>query len=268
MVSTTKFSAAFSEEETPPRTLIESAYRQLRRDIIEGHLAPGEKLRVEHLKENYGVGAGTLREALGLLLSDALVMAEGQRGFRVAPISLDDFADITRTRVLIEVEALKQSIRAGGDEWEANLVAAYHRLSKTEEKLGNRAGSAVREWEGRNRGFHDALIDACDSRWLRYLLGLLYRQSERYRHLAMTRRTKLERDVHREHADIFEAALARDVRRASALLEQHIVLTFESIRELAPQLAPAASPGARRTAAGRGKQRGPGERAASVGGQA
>ena len=234
MVSSQKFASAFTEEDAPPRTLIEGAYRQLRADIIEGRLAPGDKLRVEHLKENYGVGAGTLREALGLLLSDALVVAEGQRGFRVAPISLDDFADITRVRLLLELEALEQSIRNGGDEWEAELVAAFHRLTKTEEKLGNRGNTMVREWEGRNRAFHEALIGACDSRWLRYLLGLVYRQSERYRHLAISHRSTTQRDVHAEHAALFEATLARDVERAGRLLEQHIRLTFDSVREIPP----------------------------------
>ena len=72
------------------RTLIERAYAQLRDDIIEGRLAPGEKLRVEHLKDRYGVGAGTLREAITRVVSDALAVAEGQRGFRVAPISMAD----------------------------------------------------------------------------------------------------------------------------------------------------------------------------------
>jgi DNA-binding GntR family transcriptional regulator len=233
-VSSKKFAAAFIHDESPPRTLIEGAYRQLRSDIIEGQLPPGEKLRVEHLKERYGVGAGTLREALGLLLSDALVVAEGQRGFRVASISLEDFADITRTRTLLEIEALKQSLRNGGDDWEAELVAAYHRLSKAEESLGDRSGQRVQEWEGRNRGFHEALIGASDSRWLRYLLGLLYRQSERYRHLALTKRTNIKRDVHAEHAEIFDAAMARDVRRATSALEQHIRLTFDMMHELVP----------------------------------
>src|SRR6476646_8542333 len=72
------------------RTLIERAYAQLRDDIVEGRLAPGEKLRVEHLKSRYEVGAGTLREAITRLVSDALVDAEGQRGFRVAPMALTD----------------------------------------------------------------------------------------------------------------------------------------------------------------------------------
>ena len=132
-----------------PKTLVESAYRALRRDIIEGHLAPGEKLRVEHLKDDYGVGAGTLREALSLLISDALVVSQGQRGFRVAPVSLEDFEDITRNRVMLECEALRQSIAMGDDAWEGDLLAAFHRLTKAEEKL---IGTDNREeWEERNQ---------------------------------------------------------------------------------------------------------------------
>ena len=91
-------------ESFEPKTLVEGAYQRLRRDIIEGVHPPGEKLRVEHLKDQYEVGAGTLREALLLLVTDALVVAQGQRGFRVAPISIEDFEDITRTRILLETQ--------------------------------------------------------------------------------------------------------------------------------------------------------------------
>jgi len=233
MLHSQKFSTPFSDVEAPPRTLVESAYRQVRSDIIVGRLAPGEKLRVEHLKDQYGIGAGTLREALALLLSDALVISEGQRGFHVAPISLSDIKDITDTRVLLETDALRQSIKAGDDEWEAGLIAAFHKLGKIDEKLGSRASYLIREWEERNRNFHEALIAGCDSRWLRYLIGLLYRQSERYRHLSIATPT-MPRDVHAEHTLIFEATLERDVKRASRALEQHIRLTFDSIRLMLP----------------------------------
>lgn len=237
MMHSQKFRTAFTDAYAPPRTLAEGAYLQVRRDIIEGRLAPGEKLRVEHLKDRYGIGAGTLREALALLLSDVLVVAEGQRGFHVAPISLQDLADITDTRVLLETNALRQSIQNGDDEWEARLVAAFHKLSNSEERLEDKLDkrSDVREWEERNRSFHEALIGACDSPWQRYLIGLLYRQSERYRHLAMTSNA-MPRDVHAEHAAIIDAALKRDPERASLALEQHIRLTFDSIRLLAPAL--------------------------------
>jgi GntR family transcriptional regulator, carbon starvation induced regulator len=212
-----------------PKTLVESAYRELRRDIIEGKLAPGEKLRVEHLKDNYGVGAGTLREALSLLISDALVVAQGQRGFRVAPVSLEDFADITKTRVMLECEALRQSMAMGDDAWEGDLMAAFHRLSKAEEKLGDPDARA--EWEERNRIFHEVLIAACPSHWIKYFISILYHQAERYRRLSLTLQP-IPRDVHAEHEELFRASLARDAEKATTAMAEHILLTFRGIQGL------------------------------------
>lgn len=229
-----KFKAAFTDTAEAPRTLVEGAYLQVRRDIIEGRLAPGEKLRVEHLKDRYGIGAGTLREALALLLSDALVIVEGQRGFHVAPISLEDLRDITQMRILLETHALRQSIQKGDDEWEAGLVAAFHLLSNTEERSGRI--SNVREWEQRNQAFHEALIAACDSRWECYMIGILHRQSERYRHLSIITQP-VPRNVHDEHTAIFEAALKRDALAAGHALERHIRLTFDCINQLMPSLS-------------------------------
>lgn len=216
-------------EGTPaePKTLVESAYRALRRDIIEGRLAPGEKLRVEHLKDDYGVGAGTLREALSLLISDALVVSQGQRGFRVTPVSLEDFEDITTTRVMLECDALRQSITMGDDAWEASLLAAFHLLTKAEEK---RIGSEDREeWEERNRLFHEALISACPSRWLKHFLSILYQQAERYRRLSLYLQP-IPRDVHIEHEALLQAAITRDANKATAILSEHIQLTFRSVQ--------------------------------------
>lgn len=216
-----------------PKTLVESSYHALRRDIIEGRLAPGAKLRVEHLKDDYGVGAGTLREALSLLIADALVVSQGQRGFRVASMSVEDFEDITRTRVLLECEALRQSITLGDDAWEGELTAAFHRLSKAEERLSEREGHE--EWEERNRVFHEVLIAACPSRWTKHFLGILYRQAERYRRLSLNR-NPISRDVHAEHNDLVEATLARDAKRATTILAEHIGMTLTAVQTLPPEL--------------------------------
>ncbi|AJC15942.1 GntR family transcriptional regulator [Pandoraea sputorum] len=215
-------------------TLAQSAYMRLRSDIVEGHLAPGEKLRVEHLKDRYEVGAGTLREALALLVADALVVQHGHRGFRVTPISLADFIDITETRVQLETEALRQSVALGDDAWEADLTSAFHLLTLAEERLGKDGEQDVgqfAQWETRNRAFHEVLIRACPSRWLHHFLAILYRQSERYRRLSITHRP-VPRDVHEEHQAIFDACLARDADRAATLLAAHIRKTLEAVREL------------------------------------
>ena len=200
------------------RTLIERAYAQLRDDIVEGRLAPGEKLRVEHLKTRYGVGAGTLREAITRLASDALVVAEGQRGFRVAPVALDDLEDLTRLRLHIEIEALRQSIRHGDAHWRAALQQAYDELSSFEQPI--RPGQR-QQWEALNARFHEALIAAHASPWTFKLLRLLSRHGERYRRYAIGL-VDSGRDVHAEHREIFELAMAGHEARAALALEAHI----------------------------------------------
>ena len=214
---------------TTPRTLAERAYLSLRNDVICGKLAPGEKLRVEHLKDQYQVGASTLREALSLLVSDALVSAEGQRGFRVAPISLSDLGDVTNTRVMLETDALRQSIRHGDAQWEAALITSYQLLTQTESQSSD---SEPLLWETRNKAFHDALIAGYPSPWTKYMLSILYRHGERYRKInwRLTAAHASGRDVHIEHESIFRAAIDRQEARAALALEAHIRLTHDIVR--------------------------------------
>jgi GntR family carbon starvation induced transcriptional regulator len=213
-----------------PRSLIESAYRQLREDIIGGRHAPGDRLRVEHLKNEYHVGAGTLREALALLVSDSLVIPHTQRGFRVAPMSLADIEDLTRTRTLLECAAFRDSIKFGDDEWEARVVSAYHKLSRAEERLAVDAAGVFDEWEERNRAFHDALTSACNSRWILRFRAVLYQQAQRYRRLSAVG-AEVPPNVHDEHRQIFEAAMERDAERAEHMLAQHIQLALTVITQ-------------------------------------
>ncbi|MDE2094446.1 MAG: GntR family transcriptional regulator [Burkholderiales bacterium] len=208
------------------RTLIERAYAQLREDIIEGRLGPGEKLRVEHLKAYYQVGAGTLREAITRLVSDALVVAEGQRGFRVAPITLEDLEDLTRLRLHIEIEALRQSIRHGDAAWRARLQQVYDELSAFEQPI--RAEYRTR-WEQLNARFHETLTSAQASPWTVKVLLLLSRHGERYRRYAIGL-VDSGRDVHAEHREIFEQAMAGSEARAALALEAHIRATPDLLR--------------------------------------
>jgi len=212
------------------RTLIEHAYERLRDDIIEGLLPPGEKLRVEHLKDRYGVGAGTLREAITRLASDALVVTEGQRGFRVAPIALEDLEDVTNLRVQLETDALRQSIRYGNGAWRERLAQAYAALSAEEPIAPGRR----RHWEQLNLRFHEALLSGHESPWTLRVLLLLSRHSERYRSYAMQVPGSL-RNVHAEHAEIYEYAISGQDARAALALEAHIRTTpdllIQALRE-------------------------------------
>lgn len=213
--------AAVDDGTLGSRTLIERAYGQLRDDVVEGRLAPGEKLRVEHLKDRYGVGAGTLREAITRLVSDALVVAEGQRGFRVAPVTLADLVDLTDLRCHIELEAFRRAIRGGGDRWRAEVRSAYKELSGFEQPI---RPELRKHWESLNTRFHEALIAADSSPWTLRVLRQLSRHGERYRRLAIGLPGST-RDVHREHAEIYELAMDGHEARAALALEAHIRAT-------------------------------------------
>lgn len=223
--------------ESVPRTLIQDVYLRLRADIIHGQLQPGTRLRAEHLKTVYNASGATMREALALLVADALVVAREQRGFIVAPVSIDDFADITETRAMLESHAVRMAIRNGDDEWEANLTGAFHRLSLAEDRRGESHDEDY--WEECNKKFHEALILGFKSRWTRHFLTILYRQSERYRRIARNNAPP-ERNVHEEHAAIFSAAIARDDETAGALIEQHIRNTLEVMKAVGSALTGAA----------------------------
>lgn len=218
----------------PPqgRTLVEQAYSALRRDIIEGNLEPGSRLRTEELRLRYKIGASTLREALTRLLGEALVTAEGQRGFRVAPISIGDFSDINGVRKLLETEALRQAMTIGDEAWESRVVAAYYQLSKVEERMRDDPRPHAKAFERRNREFHIALMSGCPSAWLHRLYNILYQQSERYRRISLVNLTT-NRDVHAEHKAIFDAVMARDVDLACRLAGEHIDRTLAVLREVA-----------------------------------
>ncbi|MBN9429308.1 MAG: GntR family transcriptional regulator [Burkholderiales bacterium] len=203
------------------RTLIEQTYTMLRDAIVEGRLVPGSKLGIEHLRTRYAVGAGTVREALTRLVSDALVIAEGQRGFRVAPIAIEDLEDVTRLRVHIETEALRQSIRHGDTHWRTALTAAYEALAAEEQPI---MPARRRQWEALNQRFHEALLSGQASAWTLKVLRLLSRHGERYRCYAIGLPGS-ERDVHAEHTEIFELALAGREARAALALEAHIRAT-------------------------------------------
>lgn len=209
------------------KTLSELGYRLLREDILSGALEPGMKLKIEMLRERYGINAGPLREALSRLAGDHLVRLTGQRGFVVAPMSARDAREIGDLRKLLEAEALAQSIPRGNRAWEDRVITSYHRLERLERSADQGVGQ-MPEWEELNSAFHDALVSAADSDWLVRLRSMMFRHHERYRRLSRVR-TALTRDIHQEHRALMDAALERDVARAVEVIRVHVQRTTDAV---------------------------------------
>lgn len=200
-------------------TISEKAYRRIRADILFGRLAPSQKLTLDRMKEAYGTSISTLREILNRLSSEKLVLAEGQRGFEVAPISAGDLREIGAMRQLLEQHALEQSFAAGDMEWEGRVVAAHHKLSLMEERMKASDSSATETWKRYDWEFHQALISACGSRMLLEAHGAVFDKYLRYQILAMTNRGAI---AVREHKTFLDCALKRDIKGATALLVLHV----------------------------------------------
>jgi GntR family transcriptional regulator, carbon starvation induced regulator len=220
---------AFPADQGLPRTIAESIYQRIRQDILWMRFAPGAPLRSDELRARYDVGISPLREALTRLASERLVTSVGQRGFRVAPLTVYDVEDTVATRLVIEREALARSIRNGDIAWETALVAAFHALSR--HPIPKEPGAATQLWATCHRQFHMALLSACGSRWQLELAGLFFDQAERHRMLRgkSVPQSKLKRDTLREHRRIYEAALSRDVKEAVKALEKHYKATAKRV---------------------------------------
>jgi len=131
-MNTTAHKAPLSERmDAADKTLSQRVYRLIRADVLNGSIAPGQKLILRDLQKRYEQGMSPIREALILLASEGLVEGEGQKGFRVASISVAELIDIANTRQRIEALMLEASINAGDADWEGRVVAAHHALSKT-----------------------------------------------------------------------------------------------------------------------------------------
>jgi DNA-binding GntR family transcriptional regulator len=206
------------------RSQARRTFHALRDRIIRGDLAPRTRLKIADLAVDFGVSPGAVREALSRLTTDRLVEAWDQRGFRVAPISLEDLDDLTETRIQIEGLALRQAIERGDGVWEAEVRAAHAALAAHEPAMDAPRGARPHD------RFHHALAAGCRSANLLRVRDALYDLAERYRCLA-ARQAAGARPVADEHAAIAAAALARNEDAAVGALADHIRLTARIVRQ-------------------------------------
>jgi len=215
------------------QTIASTVCEQIRSDILRGELKPGEKLRVDSLRERYSSSASPVREALNRLSANALVTNEDNRGFCVPGVSRSELLELYKTRGWLESRALRESIEHGDMKWEEELILARHRLERTPRCVGESNSEPNPEWELLHRTFHMSLISACGSSWLIRFCEQLHDQADRYRQLAVALASD-RRAPNEEHAAIVNASLDRDSDKAVELLNAHYDTTKDIILKAEP----------------------------------
>ncbi len=172
------------------------------------------------MRIEYATSISTLREILSRLSSERFVVAEGQRGFEVAPISRIDLQESADLRLLLETHALAQSFGRGDLEWESRVVAAHYKLTDhVERRLRDGDDAAIAPWKQYDWQFHQTLISACGSRLLMRTHATAFDRYLRYQMIALGYRGEIAIEEHRLLRD---SALARDARKAAEILDRHV----------------------------------------------
>ena len=193
----------------------------LRRAILTGELAPGEKLYGEKLAERWGVSPTPLRESFQRLAGEGLVVIEPQRGARVAPIDAATAVHVYDLRLLLDPAALRSSMAAGADDstFADDVDEALRRLM-----LRHRNAVAFHD---AHRAFHLALVSRCSNPLMLQQVTQLLDQSQRYHVLRLT--GPRVGDPVAEHRELAHAVTTGDVETAITVLTEHLGHTRAAI---------------------------------------
>ncbi len=138
------------------------------------------------LTSRYALGVGPLREALSQLVAGTTGHGGESKGYRVASMSEQGLLRYFRRPRQYGTMLVSLAIARGGDEWEADVLAKAHLLSKrgllTPVKM-------LDEWDLRHQAFHTAIVAGCGSYYLLQMRERLFDLAARYRFIWL-RRTK------------------------------------------------------------------------------
>lgn len=211
------------------KSLALDVYQRIRQDIFDGRFAPGARLQPSLLGKAYEASTTVIREALILLSGDRLVQSSIGQGFFVPMLDRQELRDLTLIRCHNEKLALALAIERGGVEWETEVLAAHHRLTRTPRRSAGDELHGNPEWFSAHRAFHSRLVEACGIPALIDICEKLASATEIYRVWSSPVTTSSARNVEHEHSEILAAVLRRDTDRATELLLEHYHATEEKL---------------------------------------
>jgi DNA-binding GntR family transcriptional regulator len=181
--------------------------------MISCRLAPGTEIRESELAARFGVSKSPVRDALMRLEREGLVITLPRQGYRVAPVSLADVADMFHLREALERACAERIVRSASDAQLAELDRFRHFKAAA--------------WDGGfiayNRAFHHALARIAGNVRLRDQLSDLIDQMERAVQLSLSSLKQGDpQTVVDEHRQIIDALQARQLSRAQRLVSRHV----------------------------------------------
>jgi DNA-binding GntR family transcriptional regulator len=187
----------------------------IRDGILHGRYAAGEPLRQDALADELGVSRIPIREALRQLEAEGLVTFSPHRGAIVSSLSLAEIEEVFDLRATIEPDLLRRAL--------PHLTT--FQLDQADDVLDSYAHALqtgdVSKWGELNWQFHATLYAPAERPITMGIVQRLHQQSDRYLRMQLAL-THGETRANDEHRAIAAAARGRDVKRACALVRDHI----------------------------------------------
>ncbi len=187
---------------------------ELSRRILDGHLAPGTRIRQEQIAEELGVSRLPIREALRILESHGLVTLVASSGAWVSSMNLAECQETYLIRERIEPLALGQAIGNVSD-------ATMNRLTQLVEEMENCI--VVEDFVELDREFHLLSFRDAGMPTLLEMVERLWNTTQHYRraYVHMIGPEGLE-DTNLEHRLLLAAIRRGDNRSAEELQAMHV----------------------------------------------
>jgi DNA-binding GntR family transcriptional regulator len=196
------------------RSVVGLAYDQIRAMIVDGRLAPGDRVGQAELAEALGISRGSVREALRRLAGDGFVVFEVNRGFFAAGVGLEGVLDRLESRLVLEPGIARLAAERRSEEHLAALRVAIE---------AERAAGTSDEGHDASRAFHATLAEATGNEALRRIFDSLWIADVGRRLLAnrLSEPGWQDDDV-REHEGILAAVAAGDGDLAEQRMRAHV----------------------------------------------
>jgi len=220
-----------------PRTRngVIALHAQVRDQILDGRLGPGAAMSQVELAQVLGVSRTPLREVLRMLQEEGLVQAETNRRMRVARFDAADLDADYACRILLETLALDLTV--------PKLTPADgQRLAQLRDAMSDATDEGdVAAWFSIHAEFHALLTGGANSSLAKELRTFADRSIRYIRVVQRNEPGSWQLPGDREHLAIVEAVTALDIRRARAVLGEHLARTaLRVLADLAPSYEPVA----------------------------
>jgi len=219
----TDASASLGELGAPLHELV---YRKLRGVIFDGSLAPGAPLRQEEIAKAFNVSRIPVREAMGRLENDGLIVLRPRRGYAVTELRQDEIVEIFELRAVIEQHAAYVAARARTDD----DIHAVEQLLLRMDQLAKTSNDYSAEWARVNRDFHSRLVSSSRRKRVANIADTLRDAVEAYVRMEMNLTGDVDLALG-EHWEMFEAFKAGDAEGLAKLSKDHVEGTARRLLE-------------------------------------